>query len=983
MTSSKVRIYDLAKELKLESKRVMEEARREGVDVSVPSNSISKELADKIRNKYFPKKETTIQRAVRVVKKAARPVASDGATEDGETHEADVAADDSAHASPTAINVQSKEGASRPTQPSPVAPPTMNRPAAARLVKRAVPPPVEQAAEPTSDAATEIKSTDANGEAFSAPVVSDAPATSNAISTPEDMNLPSTASPTTFESNIEIAPIAAVPPAQAFAPPPATSMPKPPPRRLVLTKQALDAGVRPGERVPTLPPVAPSPRQRFERANSNGGAIETPRREVRDTRGSNVGGGRFNNAGQGTPGETATPQTTYTPPADARRKGSRSGGSGGRGRGAGGGNGYANSARRGDARGGRFNDFEVQPRTLTLEERIRESISPSSTSASSTELKQARIVEGSTVKEFAEKLGIKPKDVVALLLQRGVFATINQPLNDEVAVELGQRFGFEVSFVPFEEMVTEEEFEDLIATDTDDVELPRAPVVTVMGHVDHGKTSLLDAIRTTDVAGGEAGGITQHIGAYSVQVANPDKLDEKRRVVFLDTPGHEAFTMMRARGAKATDVVVLVVAADDGVMPQTIEAIEHARAAKVPIVVAINKIDKPDANTDRVKQELSGHGLQPVEWGGETEMVLVSARQRENIDVLLETILLTTDILDLKASPTRLAAGVVLEAKLDRGRGSVATVLVQQGTLRVGDPFIAGQVFGKVRAMFDDRGKEVKEVAPATPVEVLGLQGVPQAGESFQVVADITRAQSISQHRQQVTRQSTLLQSTKRGIEALGIAEVKELLVILKADVQGSVEVLKTTLEKLSTEQVKVKVIRSGVGAITESDVLLASATQASASNTAVVIIGFSVRPEVRAAELAKQEGVDIRPHSIIYKVEEEIRAAMVGMLDAIEQEKILGKALVQQVFRVPKLGAVAGCRVIDGVVRRNASARLLRDNIVIWEGSIASLRRVRDDVSEVREGFECGIGLVGYNDIKERDQIEIFTVERVAATEL
>jgi translation initiation factor IF-2 len=671
----------------------------------------------------------------------------------------------------------------------------------------------------------------------------------------------------------------------------------------------------------------------------------------------------------GTPGETATPQTTYIPPPDSgRRRSRRAPTRGGR--------------KTGEGKSGKFDkgDFIPPPKALSLEDRIAGRLDVPTVPG---ELKPVRLVEGSTVKEFAEKLGIKPKDVVTLLLQRGVFATINQPLNDDVAVDLGKRFGYEVAFVPFEEMVAEEEFEELIATDADDVELPRAPVVTVMGHVDHGKTSLLDGIRATDVAAGEAGGITQHIGAYSVQVPNPDNSAEMRRVVFLDTPGHEAFTMMRARGAKATDVVVLVVAADDGVMPQTIEAIEHSRAAGVPIVVAINKIDKPDANPDRVKQELAQHGLSPVEWGGETEMVMVSAKKRQNLDTLLETILLTSDILDLKASPTRLASGVVLEAKLDRGRGSVATVLVQQGTLRIHDPFIVGQIFGRVRAMFNDKGEALTEAGPATPVEVLGLQGVPQAGESFQVVADITRAQQISHHRQMLSRQAALLQTTKRGIEALGESEVKELLVIIKADVQGSVEVLKSTLQKLSTDRVKVKVIRSGVGAITESDVLLASATQAGSSSSAVVIIGFNVRPEVRAGELAKQESVDIRLHSIIYKVEEEIRAAMIGMLEAIEKERIIGKADVREVFRVPKAGVVAGSMVVDGNIRRNARARLIRDGVVSWEGNIASLRRFKDDVSEVREGFECGIGLENFNDIKVGDQIEAYIVEKVAATEL
>ena len=552
-----------------------------------------------------------------------------------------------------------------------------------------------------------------------------------------------------------------------------------------------------------------------------------------------------------------------------------------------------------------------------------------------------------------------------------------------MATEMAFDYGFDLSFVPFEEMVIEQEFEELIAADADDIETPRAPVVTVMGHVDHGKTSLLDAIRSDNVAEGEAGGITQHIGAYSVFVANPDKPGEERRVVFLDTPGHEAFTMMRARGAKATDIVILVVAADDGVMPQTIEAVEHSKAAGVPIIVAINKIDKPDANPDKVKQGLAGLGLQPTDWGGDVEMVPVSAKKRENLTTLLETVLLQADILELKASPTRRASGVVLEAKLDKGRGAVATALVQQGTLRVGDPFIVGQFSGKVRAMFSDRGEAVTEAFPATPVEILGLQGVPQAGDTFQVVADVERAQDIAQQRQMHARQAAMLKTTKRGIESLGQAEIKELLVILKADVQGSVEVLRQTLEKLSTDKVKVRVIRAGVGAIAESDVLLASATQADSASTAVVIIGFNVRPEARVSDIARQEDVDIRLHSIIYKVEEEIRAAMIGMLDAIEKESVLGKAVVQEIFKVSRIGTIAGCRVTDGVIRRQAKARLIRDGVVVWEGDVAALKRFKDDVNEVKNGFECGISLVNFNDIKVDDEIEAYVIEKIAATEL
>ena len=921
---SKVRIYDLAKELKMESKRIIEEVRREGVDVSVPSNTISKELAEKIRNKYFPKKEVHAPRAIRVVKKAARPVEAE------EPHADEAAPSQEPEAAPEATPAAAE------VAPAPEAAPETAKPAAARLVKKLAP---AARAEKPSPAATATAAVEAE----------------------EPAAVPVEAQQEIVEASAVVAEEAAhVTEASA---PAATPAPARQVKILRPTTAALNAGIRHGDRAPDVPAPPPTPAQppRERERRGRGGREERVRNGVRG----------HEEVLRATPGESATPQTTYIPPADARRPGGRPGSRRGGGR----------PAHGGRDRGGRFEkDFVLPAKPLTPEQRFAQNLALGGDTP-----KQVRLVEGATVKEFAEKLGIKPKEVVSVLIQRGVFATINQPLDDEVAKDLGTRFGFDVSFVPYEEMVTEEEFEEIIGGENleDYVEVDRAPVVTVMGHVDHGKTSLLDAIRTTKVAEGEAGGITQHIGAYSVNVQSADNPLEQRRVVFLDTPGHEAFTMMRARGAKATDVVVLVVAADDGVMPQTVEAIEHARAASVPIVVAINKIDKPDANPDRVRQELAGHGLQAVEWGGDIEMVSVSAKKRENLETLLETILLTADILKLKASTTRLAHGVVLEAKLDRGRGAVATVLVQQGTLRVGDPFIVGQIFGKVRAMFDDRGQLVTEVGPATPVEVLGMQGVPQAGDAFQVVADITKAQAISQHRQMVSRQAALVQSTKRGIEALGEREVKELLVIVKADVQGSVEVLKSTLTKLSTEKVKVKVIRSGVGAITESDVLLASATQAGASSSAVVIIGFNVRPEVRAGELAKHENVDIRLHSIIYKVEEEIRAAMLGMLDAIEQERIIGNATVQEVFKVPKVGAVAGCRVTNGTITRKARARLIRDGVVAWEGNIASLRRFKDDVAEVREGFECGIGLENFNDVKVADTIEAYVVEKVAATEL
>ena len=892
----KIRIYDLARDLKQDAKRVMEDLRREGADVSVPSNSVSLELAEKVRLKYFPKTEVAPKRAIKIIK-ASKKTEAEAAAE--ETSAPEVV--ETPEAEP--VEIKTEEAAPVAEPPAPEEAPTRVRKI---LRKKAEEPVVAETVEQPEvvEAPEEIPQVEAEVEVPEA-APAEAPSTPARVLRPGGTQI----------------------------------------KQLTLTRDALQKGVKPGERVVS---EAPTRTGKLDPATAEAG--RDPRRR-----------GEF----RGTPGETTTPQMNYTPPADNRRRPGRSGGRKGK----------------ADARGGRFAERDQDaPRLRTIEERVLDQVGGAREADS---FKQVRLVEGATVREFAEALGITPRDIVQLLIKRGVFATLNQPIAEKMAIEMGMDFGYDLSFVPFEEMVVEEEFEELIAADADDVEESRPPVVTVMGHVDHGKTSLLDAIRSATVAEGEAGGITQHIGAYSVFVPNPDKPDEQRRVVFLDTPGHEAFTMMRARGAKATDVVILVVAADDGVMPQTIEAVEHSKAAGVPIIVAINKIDKPDANTDKVKQGLSGLGLQPVDWGGDVEMVPVSAKKHEGLDTLLETVLLQADILDLKASPTRRASGVVLEAKLDRGRGSVATILVQQGTMHVGDPFIAGQFYGKVRAMFSDTGAAILEAPPATPVEVLGLQGVPQAGDAIQVVADIERAQDIANQRQMHARQAAMIKTTKRGIESLGQAEVKELLVILKADVQGSVEVLRSTLEKLSTEKVKVRVIRAGVGAIAESDVLLASATQADDLSTAVVIIGFNVRPEARAAEVAKQEDVDIRLHSIIYKVEEEIRAAMIGMLDAIEKEVILGKALVQETFKVSKIGTIAGCRVTDGVIRRQARARLIRDGVVSWEGDIATLKRFKDDVNEVKTGYECGISLVNFNDIKVDDEIEAYVIEKIAATEL
>jgi translation initiation factor IF-2 len=588
------------------------------------------------------------------------------------------------------------------------------------------------------------------------------------------------------------------------------------------------------------------------------------------------------------------------------------------------------------------------------------------------------IPEGVSVKDLAEKLGIRAKDLIARLLARGVFATVNQTLDSDLATEMARHFGAETAVITFEEQLAKDTVQTEGASEDGGAQaVPRPPVVTIMGHVDHGKTSLLDAIRSTNVAEGEAGGITQHIGAYKVAITDPNSPAYGREIVFLDTPGHEAFTRMRARGSKVTDIVVLVVAADDGVMPQTVEAIDHARAAKVPIIVAVNKIDKPDALPERVKKQLADRGLMPEDWGGNTVFVDVSAKQKTNLNLLMEMICLVADLQDLKAVPDRLASGTVLEAKLDRGRGPVATVLVQKGTLRTGDNFVVGNVFGKVRAMFNDRGVAMDAATPATPAEILGLEGLPQAGDQLVAVADREKARGISEYREQKAREAQLAKSSRVSLEGLAeqlkFAGQKELDIILKGDVQGSVEVLSDLLTKLSNDRVKIKILLSGVGAITETDVLLASASNA-------VIIGFNVRPERKAQELAEQEKVDIRLHSIIYELQDEIKRAMTGLLEPIIKETYLGRAEVRDTFRVPKVSTVAGCYVTDGVIKRDAEVRLLRDNVVVFKGKIGSVRRFKEDVSEVRNGMECGISIANYGDIKIGDVIEDFVTERVAA---
>jgi translation initiation factor IF-2 len=582
------------------------------------------------------------------------------------------------------------------------------------------------------------------------------------------------------------------------------------------------------------------------------------------------------------------------------------------------------------------------------------------------EKKPIVIGEFITVKELAEKMKKSPAEVIKKLMMLGVMATINQEIDADTATIVAQEFGFEV------EVKVEQDVETLYMQEPEDdpADLqPRPCVVTVMGHVDHGKTSLLDAIRETNVTATEAGGITQHIGAYQVEHNN-------KKITFLDTPGHEAFTAMRARGAKVTDIAILVVAADDGVMPQTVEAINHAKAAGVPIIVAINKIDRPDANPERVKQQLTEYGLVAEEWGGDTIMVPVSAKTRQGLEDLLEMILLVAEMLELKANPNRPARGTVIEAELDKGRGPVATVLVQNGTLSVGDNLVAGTTWARVRAMMDYKGRRVKKATPSMPVEVLGFSEVPYAGDQFFVVPDEKTARQIAEKRASRKREEEFRAAMPRvSLEDLfnqiQEGQIKELRVIIKADVQGSAEALKQALERLSTDEVKVNIIHQGVGAINESDIMLASASNA-------IIIGFNVRPDVNARRVGEKEKVDIRLYRVIYDAIEDVKKAMSGLLEPEYREVILGRAEVRKTFKISKVGTIAGCYVTDGKITRDAGIRVIRDGVVVYEGRLESLKRFKDDVREVMQGYECGLAIEKYNEIKEGDIIEAFTMEAV-----
>ena len=962
--TSKIRINDLARELEVKSKAILDVLPKVGVtEKKTHSSSISVEEAEKVRQHFEADNNGQGVAAAR----AAHPRPDDIKTKIDLSH--------ISKPGDVLKALQQKQAAPlpavRPVAVPPRAPehvkPAIQTPAAKAPV--AVPPPPKPAAppEPPAPAPRLVKPVEAPVRpVYRVPEPPPPPA-------PEpEVQIPSvTAEPIVAEerpaASVSMSPVSAPPvplsaaqasPAQPS--PPQTMHPKPPavPARRVIVPQTGPRPVytappqvnRPVANTPRPAPGRPVPGQPiFQRPRPAAPGTRPPlrpgeRRPMHPTRSSPTGARPL---GVG-PGAAAAPPSGRPTgrPAPSRRPGQRY---------------VPRGVKEGPMKG-----FVPPPRLTISNEPLPIT-------------REITITEGISVKDLAEKLGIRAKDLITRLLARGVFATVNQTLDAALAGDMARQFGADTNVVTFEQQAAAEVAQAEAATAEEGRvgAVTRSPVVTIMGHVDHGKTTLLDSIRHANVAEGEAGGITQHIGAYKVTITDKSSPAFGRQIVFIDTPGHEAFTRMRARGAKVTDIVVLVVAADDGVMPQTLEAIDHAKAAEVPIIVAVNKIDKPDALPDRVKKQLADRGLMPENWGGTTVFVDVSAKQKQNLNLLMEMICLVADLQELKANPERTATGTVLEAKLDRGRGSVATILVADGTLRTGDNFVVGNTFGKVRAMFDDRANALDEAPPSTPVELLGLEGLPQAGDQFVVVADREKARGISEYREQKAREAALAKSSRVSLEGLAeqlkTAGVKDLNVILKADVQGSVEVLSDLLSKQSTDKVKVKTLHSGVGAITETDVLLASASNA-------IIIGFNVRPERKASEIAEQEKVDIRLHSIIYELQDEIRKAITGLLEPIIKETYQGRAEVRDTFRIPKVGTVAGCIVQDGIIKRDSEVRLLRDNVVVFKGKISSLRRFKEDAAEVRNGLECGIAIQNYGDVKVGDVIEAFVTERVAA---
>jgi translation initiation factor IF-2 len=890
---SKVRVYEVARDLGLDNKAVVALFQSIGVtEVRNHMSAVAPEAVERVK-RYLEKQ--TLQRSVeervradgRVVKRRAVAPKPAPAAEPKPAPAPAPALRSAPAAAPAPVR-RTPPPVEAP-QPRPATPPPPAEPAEARPTALPTPAPPKsapKAAPPPTPAPP------------SAPAAAPAPVEVEAAP-PQDAAPPATPPPA-----VEVpTPVPTPAPPRAAAPPAAEPRPsQPPPRPSSPPKTGIDVWEgRPGVPMPQAPRGAPTPRR-----------------------------------------------VQYDAKAGAAMA---------RGRG-------------GPMMGGRMGGRGMRPRGLGTLSRQKTGGGPV-TQERSAHKKVIKIEESVGLQQLAQKVSVKATDVLMKLIKLGLTGVnINSTLDADTAKIVANEFGWEVEDVA----VSEEDAlvaAQGIETEIDDDKQPRAPVVTVMGHVDHGKTSLLDKIRKANVVAGEAGGITQHIGAYSVETHHG-------KVTFLDTPGHEAFTAMRARGAQTTDLVILVVAADDGVMPQTIEAINHAKAAQVPIVVAVNKIDKPDAAPERVRRELSEHGLIPEEWGGETLFTEVSAVTGQGIDELLERVALQAEVLELRANAEKPGSGVVVEAELDRGKGPVATVLITEGTLRRGDVLLAGAACGKVRAMHDDRGRMVAAAGPSTPVSIVGLNEVPDAGDPVHVVTDMKKAQEIADQRKSKERRSVLPTAGKVSLEelarALSESDQLELKLIIKADVQGSVEALSDSLTKLSTSKVKVSVVHAAVGAITEGDVNLAVAAKA-------IIIGFNVRPAGKASGLAQKEAVEIRQYSIIYNVVDDVKAAMEGLLAPTLVEKVLGHAEVRQIFKISKAGMIAGCMVTDGLARRNASARLLRDSVVVWTGKVTSLKRFKEDAREVKEGFDCGIGLENYNDIKEGDVVEFFEMEEVKQT--
>lgn len=939
---AKIRVYELAKDLNMTNKALLTKMEKMGITVGSHMSSLENDVIKLIRANLFGKKETdlseervkstVIRRRRKVVKQDPAPEEEVSEPEEPSTEQNEVvaeSADDSVEDSPEVeveADVVSEPEAETEAEAKPeveAKPPKKKKKEAAAIIKKAV------SEETVVEAEVSEKDAEAEGEPESkaTPEVEAEKTTEEVVSETPEVEKTADDEAIVDADTVEDD---------------AAAVKKKKKKKFSAAKiiKLPEVGVKP-------PPAADKPSRKVERKTGPGPAA---RPETADKK---KPGFRSDDKvavkpkkGKKAKSVPAREEETLFSKKKSKRKTIVEGNAlyaGGRGR----------KGRKG-AKGGKGKRQDGQKTLITTPKAIKRRI---------------KVDDTIILAELAKRMGTKANEMIAKLMGMGVMATVNQTIDYDTATLVANEFGFEVERASFEEEVI---LQTVSVEDEDPSKLVvRPPVVTIMGHVDHGKTSLLDVIRKTAVADGEAGGITQHIGAYHVRT-------DSGQVVFLDTPGHEAFTAMRARGAKVTDIVILVVAADDGVMPQTVEAINHSKAAEVPLIVAVNKIDKPGADPDRVKRELSEHGIVSEDWGGDIIFVNVSAKQKTGIDELLEMVLLQTEVLELKANPDKFAVGHVVESKLDSGRGPLATILVQEGTLKVGQSVVCGMHYGKIRGMYNDQGKPVKEAGPSIPVEITGLAGVPEAGDELVAIEHDKDAKQVSVHRSQQARAKELAKNTRMSLEGLfaqlGDGAVKELNIIIKADVHGSIEALKESLAKLSTEEVKIKVVHSATGTITESDVSLATVSNA-------IILGFNVRPVTKVQNMAKDENVDMRFYDIIYDAIKDLKDAMVGMMESTFKEVILGRSEVREVFVIPKKGTVAGCFVQEGIMKRGEKVRLLRDGIIIYDGNVASLRRFKDDVKEVQHGYECGIGIENYNDLKVNDTIDCYMLEEIKPT--